>query len=135
MHLTVHICMSPTYTSMFPICHGGLCRGTSTLVHGSDISGSVIASICLSVHNSHTSCSPSLWVASALDWMPTMYAMLHAVDLFFSCSVFIISQASTTTAMTSYSSCHCCMLQYIISPLTCYHGALLDGASNDIRSA
>ena len=39
-------------------------------VHLSDISVSVSTSVCPSVHNSYTGCSPVLWVASLLDWLP-----------------------------------------------------------------
>ena len=86
---TLYVCMP--HTSVFPIplyiCMffyvphmswglGGICTphvswgllGVS--VHLTGISVSVSTSICLSVHNSHASCSPSLWVASLLDWMP-----------------------------------------------------------------
>ena len=50
-------------------------------VHQSGISVSVSTDIYPSVHNSHTSCFPSLWVASLLDGYLWMYAMFHAVDL------------------------------------------------------
>ena len=69
-------------------------------VHLSDISVSTDASICLSVNNSHTSCSPSLWVASLLDWMP-MDVCYASCCCSFLCSVFIMSQAFTTMAMTT----------------------------------
>ena len=74
----LYICMFPLY-HIFPICNGTwgpsvypICLGVfwRASVHLSDISVSADASICLSVNNSHTSCSPSLWVASLLDWMP-----------------------------------------------------------------
>ena len=52
-------------------------------VHLSGISVSVSTSICLSVHNSHTSYSPSLWVASYWTGCPWMSAMLHAIVPFF----------------------------------------------------
>ena len=68
----------------------GLLRGISTSV---SISVSVSTSIYLSVYNSHTSCL-SYWTGCL--WMS---AMLHAVVPFF--VVFIMSQASTTMAMTT----------------------------------
>ena len=52
--------------SVHPICLG-VFWGTS--VHLSGILVSVGKSICLSVHNSHVSCSPSLWIVYLLDWM------------------------------------------------------------------
>ena len=62
---------------------------------------SVSTSICLSVDNSHTSCSPSLWVSSLLDWMPmdVCYGSCCCSSL---CSLFIMSQTSSTTAMTTF---------------------------------
>ena len=68
-------------------------------VHLSNISVSVGTSICLSAHNSYTSCSPSLW-GSLLDWMP-MDVCYASLCCNFLCSVFIMPQASTTTAMTT----------------------------------
>ena len=53
--------------SIHAICHG-VFWGAS--VHLSGISVSVSTYIFPLVHNSHTSCFPSLWVASLLDWMP-----------------------------------------------------------------
>ena len=81
---------------MLPICHGDFFGGTSTSVRHFCVS----TSICLSVHNSHNSCSPSLWVASLLDWMPidVWYASCCCSFL---CSVSIMSQASTTMAVTT----------------------------------
>ena len=64
--LYIHISPIHQYVPYLPWGLGGIC----TLVHLSDISVSVSTSICPSVHNSHTSCSPSLWVASLLDIMP-----------------------------------------------------------------
>ena len=61
-----------------------------------------------------------------------MSAMLHAVVPFF--VVFIMSQASTTMAMTN-TPLVTVVFWYIISSLNGYHGPLLDGASSDIRSA
>ena len=60
---------------------------------------SVSTSICLSVHNSHTSHFPSLWVASLLDWMPMDVCYVSCCCSFL--VVFIMSQASSTTAMTT----------------------------------
>ena len=54
---------------------------------------------CLLVHQSHASCSPSLWVASLLDWM-LMDVCYVSCCCTFLCS-FIMSQASTTMAMTT----------------------------------
>ena len=54
---------------------------------------------CLSVHNSHVSCSPSLPVASLLDLM-LMVVCYASCCCTFLCS-FIMSQASPTTAMTT----------------------------------
>ena len=95
---------------------------------------SVSTSICLSGHNRHTRCSPSLWVPSLLDWilMDVSYA---SCCCFFLCSVFIMSPVSTTLTMTTHSSNDSCMLQYIISPFSGYPGSLLNGASSNIRSA
>ena len=47
---------------------------------------------------SHTSCSSSLWVASLLDWMSIDVCYASSCCSFL-CSVFIMSQASTTKAM------------------------------------
>ena len=73
---------------MFPICHGDL--GASLHPMSWVFLGCISMSIrnfcicwyihCFSIHNSHTRCSPSLWVVSLLDWIP---AMLHAVVPFF----------------------------------------------------
>ena len=52
---------------------------------------------CLSIPNSHSSCSPSLWVASLLDWI--FMDISYAVVLFF--VVFIMSQASTMAMVTT----------------------------------
>ena len=49
---------------------------------------------------SHTSCFPSLWVASLLDWM-SMDVCYASCCCSFLCSVFIMSQVSTTMAMTT----------------------------------
>ena len=66
----------------------------------SGFSVSVSTSICLLIHNNHTSCSPALWDASLLDWMP-MEACYASCYCSFLCSVFIMSQVSTTIAMTA----------------------------------
>ena len=74
----LYICMFSLY-HMFPICHRTQGAFVDPIhlrvfwgasVHLSGILMSVSTSICPSIHNSHTSCSPSLWVASLLDWMP-----------------------------------------------------------------
>ena len=59
-----------------------------------------------------------------------MSAMLHTVIPFF--VVIIMSQASTSMAMTTTRDC--CIFWYVISSLNSYH-APLDGASSNIRSA
>ena len=91
VHLYAPICLNtpihlyapyPLYIvcfPIFPICHGelGVHLYTSYVlwyfwgvsVHLSGILVPVITSICLSVHITHASCSPSLWVASLLDWV------------------------------------------------------------------
>ena len=99
--------------------------------HLSGISVSVSTSICLSAHNSHTSCSSSLWVASLLDWMPmdVCYASFHCSFL---CSAFIMSQVSTTMAMIT-TSLVTCVLWHIIFPQW-LPWPLLDRASSNIRS-
>ena len=72
--------MSPVYHYLSHMSWGlgGICTphmswhlsgGIGTSVHLSDISVSQYIH-CSSVHNSHTSCSPSFWVVSILDWMP-----------------------------------------------------------------
>ena len=63
----VPICHRDLGASVHPICLGVFWGDISTSVRHSV---SVGTSTCLSVHNSHTSCSPSLSVASLLDWMP-----------------------------------------------------------------
>ena len=102
-----YICMFSVY-HMFPICHGDLrasvhpiCLGVfwGASVHPSGILVAVCTSICPLVHNSDTCCSPSLWVASLLDWILWMSALLHAVVPFF--TFFIMAQGSTTMAMTT----------------------------------
>ena len=112
-HISVHPCTPvhlyfPLY-HIFPMCHWDLgesvhpiCLGVfwGASVHLSGISVSIITSICLSVHSSHTSCSPSLWVDSLLDWMPVNVCYASYCCSFL-CSVFIISHASTTMCMTT----------------------------------
>ena len=113
----VPICLMDLGASVHPICHG-VFWGTS--VHLLGISVSVSTSIYLSVHNNQTSCSPLLWAASYCSGCLWMYAMLHAVDLFFSCSVFIMSQASTTTAATTTSpmTVVCSSMSSLLSTVT-----------------
>ena len=60
-----------------------------------------------------------------------MSAMLHAVVPFF--VVFIMSQASTTMAMTTFHLVTC-VFWYIFSSLNSYHGSHLDGVSSSIMS-
>ena len=105
--LPVHLYLSLYH--MCPICHGDfgghLCTpyvwgllGAS--VHVADISVSCQCMHCFSVHRSHTSCCPSLWVASLLDWMP-MDVCNASCCCSFLCSIFIISQSSITMATTA----------------------------------
>ena len=136
---TVHLHVSTTpYVSLMSWDLRGICTPHMSwglwgaLVHLSGISVSVNTPICLSVHDSHTSCFPSLWVATLLDWIP-MDVWYASFCCSFLCSVFIMSQASTTMAMTTTPPV-ICVFQYLISPLNGYHGPILDGASNSIRS-
>ena len=69
-------------------------------IHLSGISVSVSTLNCLSAHNSPTSCSPSLLIASLLDWMP-MDVCNASCCCSFLCSVIIMSQAYTTMAITT----------------------------------
>ena len=117
--------------SLHPICLGSL-LGAS--VHLSSISVSVSTSTALLVHNSHTSCCPSLWVTSLPDWIPLGLCYASCCCSFL-CSVFIMSQACTTMSTTTTPSSDFCVLQYIMSPLNGYHGPLLHEASSIIRSA
>ena len=75
----------------------GLCKGISISVRHFCVCQYIH---CLTVYNSHTSCSPSLWIASLLDWM--LMDVCHAsCCCSFLCCVFIMSQASATMAMTT----------------------------------
>ena len=105
---TPHTSVCSPYNICSP-CHGDLgaispphlswgLLGAS--VHLSGISVSVGTSICLSAHNSHTSCFPSLWGASLLDWM-LMDVCYASCCCSFLCSVCIMSQASTTMTATT----------------------------------
>ena len=111
----------------YTTCLGSLLGASG---HLSGISMSVSTSICLLLHNSHTSCSPLLWVASYWTGCIWMSAMLHAVVPFF--VVFIMSQASTTKAIATTTQLTC-VFWYIISSLSHYYGPLLDGTSSNIR--
>ena len=97
--------------------------GTST--HLSGILVSVSASICLSVHNSHASCSPSLWGAPLLDWMhlDVCYASCCCSLL---CSFHYVSSFYYHCYNYYYSS-DCCVFWYIISSLSGYHPPSLVG--------
>ena len=101
------------WASVHPICLGFFWGAT---VHLWGISMSFITSICLS---SHTSCSPSLLVASLLDWMP-MDVFCASCCCSFLCSVFIMSQASTTMAMntTPPVTVVCCGMSSHLSAVT-----------------
>ena len=92
-------------------------------VHISGISMSVSTFICLSVHNSDPSCSPSLWAASLLDWMH-MDVCYATCSYSFLCSVFMLCQASTTMPMTTTPpvTVACSSMS---SPLSHYHGPSL----------
>ena len=97
----------PVHLYVFPICHGdmgGICNPICFGVFGEhqyicQHFGVCQYIICLSVHISHASCSPSLWVASYWTGCLWMSALLHAVVCFF--VVFLMSQASTTIATTT----------------------------------
>ena len=90
------------------ICHGDLGASVHPYVLGS--SGAIGTSVshsnvcqyihCQSVHNSNTSWSPALWVASLLDWI-SMVVCYASCCCSFLCDVFIMSQASTIMAMTT----------------------------------
>ena len=86
---------------MFPICtphmSWGLLGGISTSARHFCVFQYIH---CLSVHNSHTSCSQSLWITSLVDWMP-MDVGYASCCCSFLCSVLIMSQASTTMAKTT----------------------------------
>ena len=107
--LPLYTCMFPLY-HMFPICHqelGGIYTPHLSWGLLGGISISVMSFLCLLVHPfasqfiHYNSCSPSLWVVSLLDWMPMYVFMLCFTLLFFLCSVFIMSKASTIMAMTT----------------------------------
>ena len=116
--------------SVYPICTG-VFWGTS--VHLSGISVSVGTSICLSVHNSHASCSPSLWATSLLDWM-LMEVYYASCCCSFLCSFHYVSSFYYHDC-DYYSSSDCCVFWYTVSSLNSYHGPLLDGASSNMKSA
>ena len=116
--------------SLYTICLPYVLEFLGASVHLSGISVSVSTSICLSVHNSHTSCSPSLWLPSLLDWIP--------MDIYYAsfCCSFLCSVSSYYYHGYDYYSFNdCCVLWYVISPLNSYHGPLLDRASSNIGSA
>ena len=121
---------------MFPICHGDLGASVHPICLGSfgGISTSIRHPfISPSVHNSHTSCSPSLWVASVLNWMPVDICYASCSSSFL-CSFHYVS-SFYYHGCDYYSSSDCCVFHYIISSLSGYNGSLLDGASHNIRSA
>ena len=102
-------------------------------VYLSGILLSVGTSICLSDHNSHASCFPSLWVTSLLDWMP-MDVCYASCCCSFLC-IFHYVPSFYYHGYDDYCSSDCCMFMYILSFLNKYHGPHLDGASSNIRSA
>ena len=136
LHLNATI---PMYISMFPLIpyvphmtwghmYTAYILGSfwGASVHQSGISVSFSTSIFLAVHNSHTSCSPSLWVASLLDWIPMVvcYASCCCSFLF---SVFTMSQSSTIMAMTTTPLVTVLCFLYVICPFSGYYGSSLMG--------
>ena len=152
-HAAVHplyICMS-LYTSIFS--HTSICSSCVMGTLGTSVHDYVIGTLggyqyiclkflCLSVHlfapqfimviqvTHHLCGSLPYWTRGL--WM---YAQLHAVDLFFLCSVLIMFQASATTAMTTtppvtlvYSGTSSLLTTITRTPL-------LDWDYSDIRSA
>ena len=114
VHPHISICpFIPPCTSVCPLCTpmswglwGILYILTCLGVFGG-ISASVRAFLCVSVHPFASQfitviqvCSPSLWVASLLDWMPRDDCYASHCSCFL-CSVFIMSQASATKPMTT----------------------------------
>ena len=109
---------------------------------------------CPSFPTRHNSCSTSLWVTCSLMYGWLWYlCILHTVFLalldwrptdrcsgymLLTCSFFFVVSSSYFNYCyhnyDHYSSCDCCVLQYLISPLGCYHGPLLDGATTNIGS-
>ena len=128
------ICLCiPSYISM--ALHTSICSpyvmGTFG-GHLSDISVSVSTSICFSGHNSHTNCSPSLWVTCSL--LHGRASVPFCSGYCFSCSTGLEAYGCMLSfcyhSYNHYSSCECWVVWYFISPHNCYHGPLLDGASS-----
>ena len=137
--LPIHLYVLPTPCvpnmswDMGDICTPHMSLGLlGASVYLSGISVSVSATICLSVHNSHTSCSPSLWVASLLDWVP-MDVCYASCCCSFLCSFHYVLNFYHHSYNYFYSSSDCFVFWYIISSLNGYHGPLLDGASSNIN--
>ena len=133
----LHICMFcvphmswDLGASVHPICLGVF---WGTTVHLWGILVSVSTPICFSVHNSHASFSPSLWVASLLDWIPMDVCYVSCCCSFL-CSFHYVS-SFYYHGYDYYFSGDCCVFFYVISSLSGYHGPLLDGASSNIRLA
>ena len=133
------------YLHLFPICQGDL--GASVI----DISVSQYIHLP-PVHKSYQLLNiivghmqSSVWLALVpicsgycfflLYWTGGLQMCTQASCcwlVLFLCSIFIMSQASTTMATTTTTMT--CLLWYFVSPHDCYHGSLLDGASSNIRS-
>ena len=86
---------------------------------------SVGTSICPSVHNSHIICSPSLWVASLLDWMP-MDVCYASCCCSFLCS-FHYASSFYYHGYDYYSYGDCCVFCNIVYSPSSYYNPLLDG--------
>ena len=135
----LYICMFPLY-HMFPCVKGLGGHLYTPYVLGSFWGHQYIcqAFLCLSVHPfasqfiSHTSCSTSLWIFTGLD---AYGCLLCFILLFLSLQCFHYASSFYSCGYDYSSSSDCCVLWYIISPLSGYHGTLLDGASSNIRSA
>ena len=110
-----HVCLPPVhpyvspYAIMFPYIIG--CgESVHPICHGVFWGHQYICQtfLCLSVNPFAPQLLKFIPVAphhcqSLLQWTGCLWMcdMFHAVDLFFSCSVFIMSQASTSTTMTT----------------------------------
>ena len=141
------VCPYPLYICMFSftIC-SPYAMGTRRHLYTPYVLGSFgghhyiyQAFMCLSVHPFAPQFITDILVAPhhcglLLHWTGFLWmcAMLHAVVPFF--VVFIMSQASTTMAMTTTPPLTY-VFWYIVSCLNGYHDPLLDGSSSNIRSA
>ena len=133
-HISLYICLL-SYVPNMSWDLGGTCTPHMSLGLLGDICTSVRNfSVCwyihcISVHNSHASCPPSLWVASLLDWIP-IYVCFAPCCCSFLCSFHYVS-SFYYHGYDYYSSSDCCVFWYVISSLNGYHGPLLDEASNN----